>query len=418
MAHSKYNAKSKKLSKGGHFELTYDGKVDEATVLALTPIEWKTLAKGKGSSFFYGDNIDALLYLLNNGMKQKIKLIYIDPPYATKGVFESRDLEHAYEDIHHGAHFIEELRKRLILMRELLSEDGSIYVHMDGRMIFQIKIILDEIFGGENFRNMITRKKCNSKNYTRNQFGNVSDYILFYSKSASYTWNQQFEVMDEENKKKEYRHIDPNTGRKYMLVPIHAPGVRNGATGGRWREMLPPPGKHWQYTPDKLDEYDRQGDIVWSTNNNPRRKVYLDTRPGSPVQDIWLDYKDAHNQNIDITGYPTEKNYDLLRRIIEASSNPDDIVLDAFAGSGTTGFAAEKLKRRWIMMDNSPLSLKTIISRFSSPNGQATGEFSKQKYTSIPLLTLSPPFSIYSSVKEVEDILANKIGIIAEPVGS
>src|SRR5437763_14599679 len=100
--------------------------------------------------------------------------------------------------------------------------------------------------------------------------------------------------------------------------------------------MLPPPGKHWQFTPEKLEEMDRRGKIYWSPNGNPRRKIFLDESKGIPVQDLWLNYRDAHNQNIKITGYPTEKNPDILRRIIEASSDPGDLVLDCFAGSGTT----------------------------------------------------------------------------------
>jgi len=149
-----------------------------------------------------------------------------------------------------------------------------------------------------------------------------------------------------------------------MKVPIHAPGTRNGATGGPWKGMLPPLGKHWQYMPKTLDEMDERGEIFWSKNGNPRRKVYLDEHTGVGIQDLWLDFKDAHNQNIRITGYPTEKNPDLLRRIIAASSNPGDMVLDCFAGSGTTLAVADEMQRSWIGMDNSPESLSTILGRF------------------------------------------------------
>ncbi|MEF2278975.1 site-specific DNA-methyltransferase [Deinococcus sp. YIM 134068] len=410
MAHSKYGKGLTNHQRGGEFELLYEGKVPETEVLARSRIPFERLLDGNTNRFYYGDNFDGLLDLLHDGYRNQVKLIYIDPPYATKGVFESRDLEHAYDDVHFGAHFIESLRQRLIVMRELLSDDGSIYVHLDGRMIFQIKVIMDEVFGQENFRNMITRKKCNSKNYTRKQYGNISDYILFYSKTAVYTWSQQFDPLDEEKEKREYRHIEPETGRRYMLVPIHAPGVRNGATGGEWRGMLPPAGKHWQYVPAKLDAYQERGEIVWSAKGNPRRKVYLDTRPGSPAQDIWLNYRDAHNQNIDITGYPTEKNFDLLCRIIEASSNSGDLVLDAFAGSGTTGFAAERLGRRWIMMDNSSLAARVINKRFIH-GGKKIGSFKKATSTT-PLISVNPPFSIYSPLGVNRAKLADEIGVI------
>ncbi len=129
--------------------------------------------------------------------------------------------------------------------------------------------------------------------------------------------------------------------------------------------MTPPPGKHWQFTPAKLDEMDAKGEIYWSSNRNPRRKVFFDESEGVPIQDIWLDCRDAHNQNIRVTGYPTEKNPDLLRRIIKASSDVGDLVLDAFVGSGTTIDAASELQRAWIGIDNSPEAIVTTLRRLS-----------------------------------------------------
>ena len=129
--------------------------------------------------------------------------------------------------------------------------------------------------------------------------------------------------------------------------------------------MNPPPGKHWQYLPKTLDEMDARGEIYWSPTGNPRRKIYLDKTDGVPVQDIWLDFKDAHNQNIEITGYPTEKNPELLSRIIKASSNPGDLVLDCFSGSGTTLTVASRLGRRWIGVDNSAEAIATTLKRFT-----------------------------------------------------
>ncbi len=165
--------------------------------------------------------------------------------------------------------------------------------------------------------------------------------------------------------RREYQYVEEVTGRRYKKVPIHAPGIRNGATGGRWKGMMPPLGKHWQYTPDKLDEMDARGEIYWSPSGNPRRKIYFDKSNGIPVQDVWTGMRDAHNQNIRVTGYPTEKPPELLERIIAASSNEGDIVLDCFAGSGTTLAAAEKLGRRWVGMDNSMVAVETIIKRLT-----------------------------------------------------
>jgi len=212
------------------------------------------------------------------------------------------------------------------------------------------------------------------KNYTRKTYGNVADYLLFYTKSDSYVWHRPVEGWTPERIAKEYQYVEAKTGRRYKKVPVHAPGVRNGATGQLWRGMSPPPGKHWQYTPDKLDEMDARGEIYWSPTGNPRRKVYLDESDGIPVQDIWLDFRDAHNQNIAVTGYPTEKNPDLLTRIVEASSNPGDIVLDCFCGSGTTLAVASQLGRRWIGIDNSPEAIATTLRRFAI-GAQPMGDF-------------------------------------------
>lgn len=350
--------------------LEYQDKAPEDEILGMQPAEIELIQvsgneKATNNRLYFADNIGILSYLRSDvSIFGKVKLIYIDPPFSTKSVFHSRSLNHAYEDVLHGEEFIEFLRKRLVLLREVLADDGSIYVHLDEKMVFHLKVIMDEIFGSQNYRNCITRKKCNPKNYTKNKYGNVSDYILFYTKSDNYIWNRPLEEWTE-GRAKEYQYVEPQTGRRFMKVPVHAPGIRNGATGQPWRGKLPPPGKHWQFTPEKLDEFDARGEIFWSSNGNPRRKVYLDESPGIGVQDIWMDYKDAHNQNIKITGYPTEKNPELLKRIIEASSNPGDLVLDCFSGSGTTLAVADLLNRRWVGVDNSLEAIKTTLVRFA-----------------------------------------------------
>ena len=347
--------------------LFYDGKMDEGEILATKPAEILSLGHRPMShhnTLYYGDNIGILAALLNDPLvKGQVRLVYIDPPFSTQSSFYSRKQRHAYEDILVGSDYVEFLRRRIVLLRELLADDGSFYLHLDEKMVFHMKIILDEIFGSGNYRSCITRKKCNPKNYTRKTYGNIADYILFYTKSAEYVWNKPLERWTEE-RAKEYQYIEPEAGRRYMKVPLHAPGVRKGETGKPWRGMSPPPGKHWQYLPSKLDEMDARGEIYWSPSGNPRRKVYLDQSPGVRVQDIWLDFRDAHNQNIRITGYPTEKNPDLLRRIIETSSRAGDLVLDCFCGSGTTMAVAHDLGRSWIGIDNSIEAIRTTLKRF------------------------------------------------------
>lgn len=383
--------------------LSYEGKRDEADILATDPAKTRLIWQGERPEnlLYYGDNLHILpLLLTNNSVQGRLRLVYIDPPFATKSVFQSRSQNDAYQDLLFGAHYIEFMRERLIFLRELLSEDGSIYVHLDKNMAFHVKVIMDEIFGKSNFRNWITRKKCNPKNYTRKTYGNISDYILFYTKSDNYVWNRPVQEWTEETARKEYQYIEEATGRRYKKVPIHAPGVRNGETGKPWKGMLPPPGKHWQFPPKTLDEMDVRGEIYWSPTGNPRRKIYLDSSSGVPVQDIWSQFQDAHNQNIRITGYPTEKNSGLLALITKASSNEGDIVLDCFSGSGTTLDMASQLQRRWIGIDNSPEAIKTTLHRFAKgtePMGDFVSERKqkKAKQTNLRLFCIKD-FALYA----------------------
>src|SRR5665213_2637095 len=274
---------------GGKLHLLYEGKRGALEIIAncpranLTAAQSPTQSHGWTNRLYFGDNLPILGSLLDDpAIRGQVSLVYIDPPYSTNSVFESRQQKAAYQDLVSGATFVESLREKLILLRELLSDRGSIYVHLDENMAFPMKIVMDEVFGAENFLNFITRKKCNTKNYTRRTYGNISDYILFYSKTQTYIWNRPMTAWSEETAKKEYSYAEASTGRRFKKVPLHAPGVRNGATGKPWREMLPPPGKHWQFPPSTLEEMDRRGEIFWSSNGNPRRKIFLADRRRLP----------------------------------------------------------------------------------------------------------------------------------------
>ncbi len=399
--------------------LSYEDKLPERDILATKPARtlmlWHGHGEGDGKDenrLYYGDNLPILAALFrDSSIKGKVRLVYIDPPFATKSVFRSRSLTDAYCDLLAGAHYVEFMRERLIFLRELLADDGAIYVHLDDNMAFYIKVIMDEIFGQRNFRNWITRRKCNPKNYTRKTYGKTSDFLLFYTKSDSYIWHRPFKKWTPERAAKEYPCVEEGTGRLYKKVPIHAPGVRNGETGKPWRGMNPPPGKHWQFPPKTLDEMDERGAIYWSPNGNPRRKVYLDESRGIPVQDVWLEFPDARNQNAKITGYPTEKNPDLLTRVIKASSNPGDIVLDCFSGSGTTLAIASRLGRKWIGIDNSPEAIAATLRRFAK-GPQRMGDFvNKRKKKSVeesyPLFSSLESFKRDDSKPESIDTITN-----------
>jgi len=380
---SKWQKNSLTIKKHEEVVVHYTGKKSEVSVLNSPDSVVQLLWDGPGTNgdrqrnrLYYGDNLGIMASFLPE-LRGKVRLIYIDPPYGTKSIFQSRKHQtDAYSDILSGAHYVEFLRERLIVLFELLAHNGSIYVHLDDNMVFPIKLVMDEIFGARNFRNFIVRRKCSSKNFTRKVFGNVADYILFYSKSDDYVWNRQYEEWTPEKVQKEYEFLEKETGRIYKRVPIHAPGTRNGETGKEWKGMKPPPGKHWQFPPAVLDEMDARGEIYWSSNGNPRRKIYLDKSNGMAIQDIWNDFRDAHNQNVVITGYPTEKNPEMLRRIIRASSNEGDLVMDVFSGSGTTLCVAEEEKRKWIGVDNSAEAIAVTLQRFFK-GSQLMGDYTQ-----------------------------------------
>jgi len=196
--------------------LSYANKRAEHEILTTQAAVAHTLWNGSKhekeqilNRLYYGDNLPILASLLQDpSIKGNVRLIYIDPPFATNSVFQSRSQGDAYRDLLIGAHYLEFLRERLILLRELLAEDGSIYVHLDENMAFHVKVIMDEIFGQGSFRNWITRKKCNPKNYTRKTYGNISDFILFYTKTDSYVWTRPVEEWTDERALKEYSYIE------------------------------------------------------------------------------------------------------------------------------------------------------------------------------------------------------------------
>lgn len=312
------------------------------------------------NKFIFGDNLYVLKSLIPI-YKSKIDLIYIDPPFGTGQNFSNISEEHAYSDKLVNSEFLEFLRKRLFLLRELLSENGSIYLHIDKKIGHYVKIIMDEVFGYDNFINDITRIKCNPKNFSRNAYGNYSDMILFYAKNRDKNiWNEVKEPLTKEEEIENFPKVHEIYGR-YTTNPIHAPGVTlDGDTGKEWMGIKPPKGRHWRYSREELTRLNDLGLIEWSENGNPRKMVFANNHKGKKIQDVWI-FKDKGLSYVD---YPTQKNHDLLKRIIINSSNKDSIVLDAFAGSGSTLFVANTLKRRWIGIDNSTQSFTTIKNNF------------------------------------------------------
>ncbi len=319
-----------------------------------------------------GENLHVLKVLLNDfNLKGKIDLIYIDPPFATNNNFtitngrastisNSKDGEIAYSDTLKGAGFIEFLRERLILLRELLSEQGSIYLHIDYKIGHYVKVMMDEVFGIKNFRNDITRVKTNPKNFNRTGYGNIKDLILFYSKAEKPIWNEPRQAYTEKDIEKLFSKKGKN-GKRYTTVPLHAPGeTKNGNSSKLFKGMKPPVGRHWRTDVETMEKWDKEGLIEWSSKGNPRKKIYADEREGKRVQDIW------ENKDPQYPVYPTEKNSDILDLIVKTSSNENSYVLDCFSGSGTTLKSAHLQNRKWIGIDQSELAIKSIKEKINT----------------------------------------------------
>ena len=317
-----------------------------------------------------GDNIKGMEWLLENGFEGKVDLFYTDPPFATGGVFskdksgrvatisKSNDSDIAYKDTLQGKEFIEFLRKRAELIYRLLSDKGSLYLHIDYKIGHYVKVMLDEVFGMDNFRNDITRIKCNPKNFERIGYGNIKDMILFYTKGKKPIWHHPTFDCSPEEVAKLYNKIDSN-GRRYTTVPIHAPGeTKNGESSRPFKGIYPPKGRHWRCSVEELEELDNQGLIEWSAKGNPRKINYADDHLKKKAQDIW-EFKDPSYPI-----YPTEKNLDMLKFIIEASSDESSIVMDCFCGSGSTLLAASICNRQWIGIDQSDIAIETVKNRF------------------------------------------------------
>lgn len=224
---------------------------------------------------------------------------------------------------------------------------------------------MDEIFGIKNFRGDISRIKCNPKNFKRKSYGNIKDLILFYTKSDNYTWNEPRVPLTKADLIRLCEKVDEN-GKRYTTIPLHAPGeTKNGVTGQKWKGMDPPKGRHWRCSPEELDKLEEKGLIEWSKNGVPRKKVYAHEKMKKRklLQDIW-EYKDPQHPK-----YPTEKNAEILNTIIATSSNPGDLVLDCFCGSGTTMVAAQQLNRKWIGIDSSKEAIKVTKNKLSKIEG-------------------------------------------------
>ncbi|MBI5789656.1 MAG: site-specific DNA-methyltransferase [Candidatus Schekmanbacteria bacterium] len=355
----------------------------------------------------YGDNLLVMQALLAGdaetglpSLRGKIDLIYIDPPFDSKADYRTKVTlpgttieqkptvleQFAYSDTWKDGtvSYLKMVYPRLVLMRELLSDKGSIYVHIDWHVGHYVKILLDEIFGKDCFLNEIVWQRTRVQHTDSNKFGNIHDTILYYTKNKERIFNSQF-IDHKEDYIARYNKIEED-GRRYRLVPLDAAGT--GAAREFFGKMIDPPkGRHWAYSQEKINEAINQNLIILTSNGTPNIKKYYEDNKGAVIQSIWTDIAPINAVAKERVNYSTQKPEILLERIINASSNTNSIIADFFSGSGTTGAVAEKLGRRWILSDiGKPaimITRKRLIDQETQPFlYQSIGDYQKEAFAS------------------------------------
>lgn len=349
------------------------------------------------NKLYYGDNLSILRELIDS---ESVDLIYLDPPFNSsrsynvlfkeEGGKESQAQITAFEDTWHWNSAAEKtyqdlvtlgdarissmmsalresigtnqmmaylvmMAARLVELQRVLKPTGSLYLHCDPTASHYLKIVLDNIFGADQFRNEIIWQRTNVHSDSKT-WSNVSDAIFFYTKSDKFTWNPIYAPHSEEHLKSKYSSNDPD-GRRYTLSDMTSPNPRPNMMY-EWKGHASPP-NGWRYSRETMAKLDTEGRIWYPTDKSkrPRLKRYLDKMPGTLLGNVWTDINPINSQAAERLGYPTQKPVALLERIIQASSNPGDLVLDPFCGCGTTIAAAQKLGRRWIGIDITHLSI-------------------------------------------------------------
>lgn len=341
-------------------------------------------AGGWTNKLIWGDNKLILASLRSGALRQQIddagglKLIYVDPPFDVGADF-SMDIEIGGETFHKEPNLLEQiayrdtwgrgsdsfiamLYERLILARDILSKDGSIYVHCDWRVNSYVRLIMSEIFGPDFFRNEIIWQRTGAHNDAE-RFGVVTDSIFFFSRSERATFNPVFVPLTEEHIETRFNQVEEKTSRRFFAGPITAPGA-GPARKFRGKDLKPPAGRHWSYSQEKIDELEKKNLIYYSNTGTPYLKQYMDdyVKQGRRVQSLWTDLLPSKT-GAEVLGYPTQKPEKLLERILTASSNEGDLVADFFSGSGTTAAVAEKLGRKWIATDLGKFAVHTTRKR-------------------------------------------------------
>jgi DNA modification methylase len=323
----------------------------------------------KGANrLFFGDCLHVMRQLPN----KCIDTIYADPPFFSgrnyNVIFGDKNEVRSFTDIWEGGMpgYLVWLNARLYEMKRLLKDTGSIYVHLDWHASHYVKVEMDKMYGADRFRTEIVWEKIRVKKAQSKDYPKVHDSILCYSKSESYFYYPQSAPISEKYKESHFTQIEEDTGKRYQLVSLLQGGQGPPRRFGD-RVIEPPPGRHWIWGQDRIDEALVNGRIVFPTPNRPRHKRYLEQseETGVPVGDLWYDIPPANSQAKERIGYPTQKPEGLLDRIIKASTEEGDVVADFFCGGGTTPAVAQRLNRRWIACDQSRIAVAVTADRIA-----------------------------------------------------
>lgn len=368
------------------YELSYAGKMRAEDVLACNdgvysmPLQIEKTFKTENSEWnniiCFGDNLQLLKTINENTdpiikdkVKGKVKLIYIDPPFATEDEFKNKDGAKAYNDKVKGADFIEFMRRRLILAKEILAEDGSIFVHLDMKMSNYIKIVMDEVFGKNNLLNEIIWHFRTYQGQTDKYFPRKHNVIYWYKKKENPTFKLAYDADYEDT-------VDAERWRKYVVNGNEIRGNKYPKSDSRFKGY-----------------YDR---FVKENGRKPNKDDIIMKINGYVVDDVWVDINAVDPKDkIEKIGYPTQKPEQLLRRIIEATTEKGDLVLDFFGGSGTTAAVAEKLGRRWITCDLGKLSYYTIQKRILNISNSRDLYDPAKKYSKNPSNFITCQLGLY-----------------------
>ncbi|MDD6081684.1 MAG: site-specific DNA-methyltransferase [Oscillospiraceae bacterium] len=371
------------------------------------------------NKIFWGDNLQVMSHMLKE-FRGKIDLIYIDPPFDSKADYKikvtvksksaTNDVnsfeEKQYGDIWTNDEYIQFIYERLVILRELLSDTGSIYLHCDWHKSHHLRILMDEVFGIDNFCNEIVWQRTRAAHSDSTYFGRVHDTILFYRKTNKTSHNTQYEAHSAEYIK---RFSKEENGRKYMLIPLH--GMGQGVAREFWGKTIAPPnGRHWP-SQEYIDELIAQNRIELTSNGTPSKKSYLDENKGNVVSDWWDDVIPLNPVAAERTPYPTQKPEQLLERIIKASSNEGDIVFDCFMGSGTTQAVAMKLGRRFIGADINLGAIQTTTKRLVNIAAELNSTLDNDnKYTGFEVYNVNN-YDFFRNPVEARDLIIDALEI-------